>query len=189
MNTDFILTKNKLLHGIKNLFEYLQVEMQNSVEIHRDWHRHEAFANNGKVSRGENYMGLPYLVLDYPRQFDLVNVFAIRTFFWWGNFFSSTLQLSGSYKEDYLPNIIDNYAALSRRDYYIGIGEDPWVHHFEEDNYKKISSLTEDEFRDLCFEYEHLKIAAHWPVQDVQFVSDDLLESWNFLVKMCLEEV
>lgn len=188
MNTDFILTKNKLLHSIKNMFEYLQSEMQNTVEIKRAYYGHEVFSIGGKVSRGENYMGLPYLVLDYPRQFDSISVFAIRTFFWWGNFFSSTLQLAGQYKEDYLPAITHNYAALARRDYYIGVGEDPWVHHFEEDNYKKISSLSEDEFIDTCHGFEHLKIAAQWPVQDVQFVTEDLMESWQFLVKLCLSE-
>jgi len=58
-----------------------------------------------KISRGENYLGLPYLVLDYPRLFRPDAVLAIRTFFWWGHFFSSTLQLSGGYKTEFLSRL------------------------------------------------------------------------------------
>ena len=49
-----------------------------------------------KIAKGENYLQLPYVLLDYPRCFDKENIFAIRTMFWWGNFFSITLHLSGS---------------------------------------------------------------------------------------------
>ena len=49
----------------------------------------------GKIFRGENYNGLPYLVLDYPKHFSKDSVFAFRALFWWGNFFSFTLHLQG----------------------------------------------------------------------------------------------
>jgi hypothetical protein len=39
-----------------------------------------------KISKGENYNGLPYVMLDYPRNFKKEKVFAIRSFFWWGTF-------------------------------------------------------------------------------------------------------
>jgi len=34
-----------------------------------------------KISKGENYEGLPWVILDFPRYFDKENVFAIRCFF------------------------------------------------------------------------------------------------------------
>jgi hypothetical protein len=58
-----------------------------------------------KISKGENYRGLPYVMLDYPRIFGKEDVFAIRTMFWWGHYFSVTLHLKGIYKEIYGPVI------------------------------------------------------------------------------------
>ena len=52
-----------------------------------------------KISKGENYRGLPYVMLDYPRLFGREEVLAIRTFFWWGHGFSVTLHLKGGYRE------------------------------------------------------------------------------------------
>jgi len=54
-------------------------------------------SNNGKISKGENYIGLPYMVLDYPRIYDKQNICAVRTMFYWANFFSCTLHVGGSY--------------------------------------------------------------------------------------------
>src|SRR5215468_1346228 len=49
----------------------------------------------GKISKGENYLGLPFIMLDFPRFFSNTNMLAVRTMIWWGNFCSTTLLLSG----------------------------------------------------------------------------------------------
>ena len=57
---------------------------------------------SAKISKGEN-MGLPWVMLDYPRLFGQEDVLAIRTMFWWGHCFSVTLHLKGRYYGAYLP--------------------------------------------------------------------------------------
>ena len=57
------------------------------ADDHRQQLPVEFFDVSPKISRGEQYLGLPYVMLDYPRIFSKENVFAIRTFFWWGNYF------------------------------------------------------------------------------------------------------
>ncbi|HEY1114875.1 MAG TPA: hypothetical protein VGE66_15000 [Chitinophagaceae bacterium] len=186
-NADVILTKNRVLQKIKHLLEGLQTEMLYAVNRTPGLYVSPLLESTPKISRGENYLGLPYLVLDYPRQFDVVNIFAIRSMFWWGNFFSSTLQLSGDYKEEYLPNIEGAYESLARNKYFIAIHEDPWQHHFEEDYYKRIDHLDREEFTAYCRQYDHIKIATKWSLWDAHFVAEDLLESWNYLLKICLD--
>ncbi|MDQ3843982.1 MAG: hypothetical protein M3342_08215 [Bacteroidota bacterium] len=187
VNTEVILTKNSILFKIKTLFEALQNEMTMVVQRHSEWHTHPYFEMLPKISKGENYLGLPYLVLDYPRKFDSMNILAVRTMFWWGHFFSSTLQVAGTYKANLIDKIENAYTLLARRQYYICINEDPWVHHFEEDNYRKINELDKESFLDYCNRYEHLKIAARWPLSDVHFVAEDLLDSWQSLVTLCID--
>jgi len=184
-NSELILTKNKVLYKVKCMLEALQEEMTETIFKSGLFTADSLFDATPKISRGENYLGLPYLVLDYPRQFDSQNIFAIRTMFWWGHFFSVTLHTSGSFKESIIPKIKDSYKTLAKNGFFVGINEDPWQHHFEEDNYIAIRSLEEEKFRSFCNEYDHLKIAAQFPLWDANFVTDDLLESWKILVEIC----
>jgi hypothetical protein len=185
-NAGFILTKNKILYGIRRLLEGLEAQMQRAVYMADPGPLAEVMSSSAKISKGENYMGLPYLVLDYPRQFDSRNIFTVRTLFWWGNAFSSTLHLSGIYKEIFAAGIAEAYPVLEKNNYFLGINEeDPWQHHFEEDNYRAIALMNEGAFSEHVERAEHLKIAAEFPLRDVHFVADDLLESWKRLLGIC----
>ena len=186
-NANIILTKNAVLQKIKALLEEMQHGMMQVVAMESKYSGDAIFESSPKISRGENYQGLPYLVLDYPRQFELTDIFVVRTMFWWGNFFSITLQLSGKYKDDCLPKIKDAYNSLVKRNFFVGIGDDPWQHHFEEDNYKLVSEFSEIEFIQQCSQDEHLKIARNFPLWDVHFVAEDLLDNWQFLISICLD--
>ena len=186
-DADIILTKNVVLAKIKGILEGLQNEMVYEVQKKYEYFTNPLFSSSAKVSRGENYMGLPYLVLDYPRQFDSVNIFAIRSMFWWGHFFSSTLQLSGDYKTEFVGKIEEAYETLSDNKYYISVHEDPWQHHFDEENYLRIDQLDLEEFSTYCYQYDYIKIAAKWPLWDAHFAAENLLESWNYLLKICLD--
>src|ERR1700743_3182070 len=81
-----------------------------------------------KISRGENYRGLPWVMLDYPRVFGREDVLAIRTMFWWGHGFSVTLHLKGKYQELFLPVIRRRQHELSAQGFYMGVGADEWRH-------------------------------------------------------------
>lgn len=186
-DADIILTKNVVLHKIKVMLEGLQNVMTYEVQKGRSFYTHPVFDPSPKISRGENYMGLPYLVLDYPRQFDSVNIFALRSMFWWGNYFSSTLQLAGDYKTEFVGKIEDAYQSLSDNKYFISVNEDPWQHHFDEENYLRIDTLDPEEFSNYCYQYDHIKIAAKWPLWDAHFAAENLFDSWNYLLKVCLD--
>ncbi|HEX5001755.1 MAG TPA: hypothetical protein VFW78_04610 [Bacteroidia bacterium] len=49
----------------------------------------------GKISRGENLHGLPFLVLDQPAIYKPEGTLALRVVFWWGNYFLISFQASG----------------------------------------------------------------------------------------------
>lgn len=137
-----------------------------------------------KISKGENYMGLPYLVMDYPRIFRGEDIFTIRTLFWWGHFFSSTLQLSGLYKMKYINHLEELYQLLKEKDFYIGIQSDPWQHHFQEENYQPIKEMDEQSFTRTMREADHIKIAAKWPLGDWQFAANELFACWKYYLEL-----
>ena len=178
-NAEIILTKNRVLQKMKLLLE--EVQDQQLLFTREHLKQHEAFIISPKISRGENYLGLPWLILDYPRISAGNSLFFIRSMFWWGQFFSSTLHLSGSYKEDLLPMIKHSLPSLSG--HFIGINEDPWVHHFQPDNYKPVQSIPSIEFDRLTDTMEHLKLGISFPLTQWQQAPAKLFESWKFYLQ------
>jgi len=171
-----ILTKNSILQKTVALLTELQEDLQQQAGSFQ-------FTNSPspKISKGENYQGLPYVILDYPRIAKSDDLLFIRSMFWWGNFFSSTLQISGDYKVQFTKKLYEAYEPLKEHDYYIGINSDPWIHHFGEDNYKPVRTVSKEAFATILEESNHIKIAAFWPLEQWDSAANKLSESWRFL--------
>jgi hypothetical protein len=180
LNAEIILTKNRVLEKMKLLLEEVMgKQLLFTNEYLRD---HEAFFISPKISRGENYLGLPWLILDYPRKSSGNNLFFIRSMFWWGKFFSSTLHLSGDFKEAFSGTIGKSLTSLSN--HFIGINQDPWIHHFQEDNYKSARSISQNEFDLLENNMEHLKIGISFPLEQWEDASLELFQNWKFYLQI-----
>jgi hypothetical protein len=182
LNAEIILTKNRVLQKIKSLLEEVQNE-QLAFTLNCNLNNTPPFLISPKVSKGEYYLGLPYIILDYPRMASANDFFFIRSMFWWGNYFSSTLHLSGRYKSAYKEKISTAYHLL--QDFYIGVNADQWMHHFENDNYKKIASIGQTEFVRHCMDFDHIKIAARLPLEKWKDAREELFANWKFLLELC----
>lgn len=182
---DIILTKNAILQKIKSFFEELQLKQQEFLKKYSSQLSEEVLRISPKISRGENYKGLPWLVLDNPRHFQHNNIFAIRTMFWWGNFFSITLHLSGNNKTNLLKKLTGNISLLGKNDFYIYNGTKEWEHDFGPDSYKKISTLAKDELERVFNENTFLKLAVKFPIDSLEAIDDKLLRNYELLVKCC----
>lgn len=161
-NADWILTKNAIIQKTKGLLEILLQRQQEILESYRTTLPIEVVSTTPKISKGENYRGLPYLVLDHPRYFNKENIFAIRTMFWWGHFFSSTLHLSGQYKQQAEERIINAYPTLNSGS--ISINDDEWEHHFDRENYVPVRELDEAGFSEQVRQKKFLKLAYAVPL-------------------------
>ncbi len=182
---DIILTKNAILQKIKSFLEELQLKQQEVLQNYLSFLPAEVLMISPKISRGENYKGLPWLVLDNPRYFQHNNIFAIRTMFWWGNFFSVTLHLSGNNKMDVLKNLLIHISLLSKNGFYIYNGAKEWEHDLDPASYKNISSLTNDEINKIADENNFLKLAIKFPIDSLEAIEDKLLRNFELLVKCC----
>ena len=182
---DIILTKNAILQKIKSFLEELQMKQQGILIKYSSKLPEEVLKISPKISRGENYKGLPWLVLDNPRYFQHNNIFAVRTMFWWGNFFSITLHLSGSNKNDLLKKILKNFSVLAESNFYIYTGQKEWEHDFDPNSYKRISALTKDELKKISAENSFLKLAIKFPIDSLGAIEDKLLKNYELLVECC----
>ena len=116
-NADVLLTKNRIIKKVYELFGSIIPDMQQLLA--RNLRLPSAvFIASPKISKGENYLGLPYVMLDYPRCFGKEDIFAIRTMFWWGNFFSITLHLRGVYKNQFMPAVLQNLSFFGKKSFF-----------------------------------------------------------------------
>jgi len=180
-NADIILTKNRVLEKIKSLLETVQQNQIGYVQEHKL--KNEIFKVSPKISRGENYLGLPYLILDYPRQSTDNHFFFIRTMFWWGNFFSCTLHVANNSKQTFKEKIKQARWQLSH--YYISINDDAWVHHLKELDYERIDQMTDEQFNQACESFGHIKIACRHALSQWEQMPSQLFENWKHFLAVC----
>jgi hypothetical protein len=133
MEPGWILTKNSIIKKVVGLFAGLSEDYRTILSS----------GPSPKISKGENYQGLPYVMLDYPRLFGREDVLAIRTFFWWGHSFSVTVHLKGTYRDRYLPVLQQRWAELAAAGFHVGISEDEWRHEHVPETYRPIVSAEE----------------------------------------------
>ncbi len=168
MNADWILTKNAVIQKLYTFLGQVSTVYQNEVALNIALANEPAFAIAPKISKGENYEGLPWVMLDYPRYFEGQDVFAVRTFFWWGNDISIHVQLSGKFKTFY-GNAIQQYFQLRvgnphpNYEWFICVNlEDAWKHHFRPTNYRRAAELNPAIIPQLPF----IKLAKKIPLSE-----------------------
>jgi hypothetical protein len=137
----------------------------------------------GKISKGENYLGLPYLILDFPRLFSPGELVAFRTMIWWGNFFSFTF-LRSVRTEDEIKKVMTGLRSLRNRVVWICISDSPWHHHFAADNYRKLDQLRSEDIEDAIRTAGFLKVAKKYPLSRLGRMSELGLEGFRLFSRL-----
>jgi hypothetical protein len=134
----WILTKNSIMGKVVGLFAGLSEQWRERWGGGLPGRLSLVPRSEPKISRGENYKGLPWVMLDYPRVFGREDVFAVRTMFWWGHVFSVTLHLKGEWQRLFLPVIVTQKDALAAAGFQWGVMEDEWEHGHTGENYRPL---------------------------------------------------
>lgn len=133
LNKEWLLTKREIIKNVFTLFghlhdDYKEIAKESSAQLtFLPWDR------MGKISRGDNYEGLPYIILDYPAIFTREKIVAVRSLFWWGHFFSLQLHLGGTAFSG--KHAIEWLTHLKKHNFFISLGQKEWRHDFRADNF------------------------------------------------------
>ena len=73
-NSDWILTKHAIIKKVYDFFSQLLPLFQEEVKKISYLFPEEINYQAAKISRGENYQQLPYVILDYPSFFQKNNI-------------------------------------------------------------------------------------------------------------------
>ena len=157
-NADVILTKRRIIDKVCGLFGDISSHLQTYMLENPDLLPPEVYINAPKIAKGENYRGLPYVMLDFPRFFGKEAIFAIRIFFWWGNYFSCTLHTRG----EFLPTLLNVkvHESLIGSDCFMSFDGDEWNHDVQAGNYV----IAGDDLMNRLNDRSFLKITRTFPL-------------------------
>ena len=164
-DTDFLLTKWEIMQKMKQLMRETEKLISKDIPRFQNVFPEAILHKAGKLSKGENYQGLPYVVLDYPRNFSKEHIFAFRTMFWWGNHFSVTLHLQGEYLTRYKQMLAANFSHLQAAAYYVCVHDTPWEYHFEFENYQPLVNFNAADFQTALNRRAFAKLSRKLPLE------------------------
>lgn len=164
---------------MEKVWDFLK-EMQQEIRIHL-----QPFENklppdlnliNGKISKGENYKRLPFMMLDFPAFFTKDDILAFRTMFYWGNFISSTFHLQGSYLTKFGDALIERFR--NSESIYFCVNNSPWEYDYKSNNYVLLRELSSEEIEDHFKNTNFIKLSVKFPVEEMPERKQDLI---NFI--------
>lgn len=179
-DTEFLISKRAAINKIDELLSYTHKKLSDIFNNSTITFPSKNKFSTGKISRGENYRGLPYLVLDYPAVFLNENIFAFRTMFYWGHFFSTTLHLQDESLNYYRDRILDNFNDLLHKNIYISVGETPWEYHYGLDNYE----LLIENHKGLIKKCSFLKLSKKIDIKDWHQVPEFASDFYKILLEI-----
>lgn len=182
-DSDWIMTKLRIIQKVYALFGALSVQFASILSHYGDAADDEVYAISPKIYKGESYRLLPYVMMDQPRFFKQEDVFAIRCFFWWGNSFSIHLLLGGKYKQRFQQQLTDRIKNGVLDNWFAGVNNDPWQHHFEQDNYLPIESNAALIIANMNHT-NYIKLARTHPFTDWEGTHGFYLDTYTFLMQL-----
>lgn len=171
-DTDFLITKQKVTAKMQHLLEQTRKQLKSVVTATDFEFPAKTDLSLGKISKGEQYRQLPYLVLDYPKKFTQTDIFVFRTMFWWGNEFSCALLLTGQSWDACKETLLPQLQQTSGNDWYVCVNSTPWEHYFATDNYQKISGFSAKELAILFEKMSFLKISKRLSLAEWESLPD-----------------
>ena len=184
LDTDYLFTKSiileKVFSGLKSCSQLVDQEISTG-EYRFDSKYLEPVS---KISKGDNYRGLPYLVLDNPRYFKKGSVLSYRILFWWGNLISFSLHIEGNLCVEALNSIISGSPNQVYNETYYCLGKTPWEHHFEESNYQLVHTTSSKQIRGHYKDYGFIKIAKKATLEEWPLLNDLAISNFRILTDL-----
>ena len=163
-DTDFLLARAEITRKLANLLNATVRVLKPLAQQHSTSFPQGTDVRNGRLSRGENYRGLPWLVLDFPRKFSQEEVFALRTMVWWGHECSCTLHVQGETARRLLPALVGNLPAAAAGNCFFCLNPSPWEYHFGPANYLPASQVSAAMLQQQVNRHQFFKISRKLPL-------------------------
>ena len=140
---DFLLKKKVLTDEVISLFKVISEEIKQELIKSPNLLWSSQFA--GKISKGQYYKDLPYIVSDYPRRIDKNGICLFRIIFLWGREFSCNFLITGDAFRSLIKKIENNLDLVDQNEYSYSIEGSPWEHSILEADLNKLNHLKNNQ--------------------------------------------
>ncbi len=183
LNTEFFELKKMATEKIFGLFGQLHLQMK-SLPVHRQFDFPKGCEiESVKISKGENFKGLPYVVMDFPRLFNRENVFAFRSMMWWGHFYSFTFHISGEEKKKYESNLLSNLQSVVGKSIFFCTALNEWNHDIQSPEYILITTESIRSIQNQMVEKKFIKLAAKFELKDLGNLTERGSETYALILQ------
>lgn len=150
-SVEYPLTKQNVFTKINRLMH------ETGLQLSQEFHKNQLIdLAHHKITKGERYKEMPYLVMDFPQikgpDFNIV----LRTMFWWGHYFTCSLIVKTSLLD--LEKTAKNIGKLKKAK--ILTGSNLWEQELETDDYAKTSDLSKKQIMKLLESSNYLKLSC-----------------------------
>lgn len=165
-------TKQSVMLKMQQLFTECGEKLNQNM-LYQELTTHTHF----KITKGEQYKSLPYLVLDCPQIKSPEVTFVLRTMFWWGHYISCNLIINTAHLEPQQNS--SEITCLPKT--YILTGDDLWEQDLDSKDFSKVSSLSESRLEQLLTAKTHLKLSHKIPLhkhEQLPELADRIYRKW-----------
>ncbi|WKV11727.1 hypothetical protein [Marivirga harenae] len=171
-----LLIKYRMMEKVWDFLEELQKEIKDRLLPFQSKLPEQLKLHNGKISKGENYKRLPYMILDYPAHFTREDILAFRIMFYWGHFISATFHLQGKYLREFGNKLIEEFQE--DENVFFCVNSEPWDYHYRSNNYMLLKDLNQCDIEEHVAGTDFIKLSIKFPVEEMPQRKSNLI---NFL--------
>jgi hypothetical protein len=139
----------------------------------------------GKISQGENYLGYPWIILDFPKYFNKNAMFAFRTMFWYGHYFSISLLIGGEVLPGLLPHVSEKLRHTADA-LQFATHEDPWCHDINEITFSQANLLTREAIALHAERHGYIKLTIKTTETDMEKLRELVFTHYEAMLKLLL---
>jgi len=164
-----MLLKRDIFKKLDVLFGEIQLSVKSVLQEFDTLFPEGTDDERGKISKGENYLGLPWMMLDFPAFFTKTSTFSIRSFCWWGNHFSCFVLIGGEALELYRQRLLSDLNPGHGISFIAG--DDPWKHNVQRHELQKSDP---SEITRQIDDHGFIKLYGSWPLTEANVLSDHI---------------
>jgi hypothetical protein len=164
------LIKQTVIHKMTMAFGELGTQLRETLPVSSP-----LFANaSSKITKGENYQGMPWVVVDIPkiagRDFEVL----YRTMFWWGRYFSLNALLSTNAFD--LSNLPQWHADPALHNALLYTGDDIWQQNLDDPGFVPLKNIDAEQAATLRQSKPHIRISRKLSFSAINELEETALE-------------
>ncbi len=177
---DYPIIKRKIIQNFQQHFNELGDLYKQKLAFKNKKLISEFKNTNFKITRGDNYQSLPYVVLDYPQIKGNDFTILCRTMFWWGKYISLNVFIKTD--EFDIKKIADSLKHTSLKKIKLYDGKDKWQQNLSDKHFVKLRKLSAEGLCTIMQNQQYVKLSIKLSFKKLNALEDQSLLFYNTIL-------